>query len=154
FSEPSLQWSAAVFMIAASVPTLLYVRMGQGSFLALPKDRQTRLFLLIMAVATALIMLVLMREGTIPFQGALRPAFFTVVSYATSTGFTTIDWMPLGPFVQAVIFGLILIGGCTGSPAGGIKIMRLQLLLHIVLRQLHRLLSPRAAVPLRYDGQP
>jgi trk system potassium uptake protein TrkH len=141
-------------MIAASAPILLYVRMGQGSFLALARDRQLRAFLLLIAVATALVVLVLTRDGSVAVQSVLRPAFVTVASYATSTGFITIDWMPLGPFVQALIFGLILIGGCTGSPAGGIKIMRLQLLVHLVLRQIHRLLAPRAAVPLRYDGQP
>jgi trk/ktr system potassium uptake protein len=154
FSNPGLQWSAGLFMIASSAPILLYVRMGQGEFLALFRDRQLRVFLLLILAATALIVLVLTSEGYISVANALRPAFVTVASYASSTGFTTVDWMPLGPFVQALIFGLILIGGCTGSPAGGLKIMRLELLMQLVIRQIHRLLSPRAAVPLRYEGQP
>jgi len=154
FSEPGIQWSAALFMTAASVPFLLYVRMGQGDFLALAKDGQLRLFLLVMLVATVAIVSVLTAEGFTSLRNALRPAIVTVASYASSTGFVTVDWMPWGSFVQAVIFGLILIGGCTGSPAGGLKIMRLQILLHLMTRQIHRLLSPRAAVPLRYAGEP
>lgn len=154
FSEPGVQWTAAVFMIAAGVPFLLYVRMGQGEFLALAFDGQLRIYLLLILAATALVVAALTAEGYVTIGNALRPAFVTVASYATSTGFTTVDWMPWGPFVQAVVFGLILIGGCTGSPAGGLKVMRLQILLHLVIRQLRRLLTPRAAVPLRYGGQP
>jgi trk system potassium uptake protein TrkH len=106
-----------------------------------------------MLMAIIAIVSVLTAEGFTSLRNALRPAIVTVASYASSTGFVTVDWMPWGSFVQAVIFGLILLGGCTGSPAGGLKVMRLQILLHLMTRQLHRLLNPRAAVSLRYGGE-
>jgi trk system potassium uptake protein TrkH len=152
FSDSAIQWTAAVFMIAASAPFLLYARMGRGEFLAQVRDPQLRAFVVLLAVVTALLVLILVGAGTLGLQGAFRAVALSVISFATTTGFVTQDWSSWGTLAGSTIFMLALIGGCSGSPSGGLKMMRVQILLLLMLRQLRRLMSPRAVIPLRYGG--
>jgi trk system potassium uptake protein TrkH len=153
FSDPAIQWTALVFMIASAAPFLLYARMGQGEFLALARDPQLRSFVIVLIVVTVFLTLTLIGTGKLGPQGAFRAVAVSAASFATTTGFVTADWGSWGPLAGSTIFLLAVIGGCSGSPAGGLKMMRVQILLRLTLRQIRRLMSPRAVIPLRYNGQ-
>lgn len=152
FQDPAIQWTAGAFMIAGSLPFFLYVRTGQGEFFAILKDHQVRFFLAVIASAAVAIILVQSLSG-VPVEAAVRPAVVTAISFASSTGFTTADLNPGGAIVQSLIFALLVIGGCSGSPAGGMKIMRLQILAQVLFRQLKRLGAPRAVFTLKYESR-
>ena len=77
-----------------------------------------------------------------PFWSVLREVSFNVVAIATSTGYTTEDFSAWGGFAVAVFFILLLLGGCTGSTAGGIKMFRVHVLSATLYIQLRRLIQP------------
>jgi trk system potassium uptake protein TrkH len=89
------------------------------------------------------------------FGRALRPAVFDVVSSLTTTGYaaggTTTDTLPV--IVPVLLMGLMLIGGATGSTAGGMRLLRLVVFFKLAGRELSRLSYPHGVVRLRYAGQ-
>jgi trk/ktr system potassium uptake protein len=88
-------------------------------------------------------------EGPAGLGQALVDAAFTVGSISTTTGFCTEDYTAWPPACKFVLLGLMIIGGCSGSTAGGIKFRRLAILLKYMLRELKRLPRPQAVIPLR-----
>jgi trk system potassium uptake protein TrkH len=84
---------------------------------------------------------------------AFRYGTFQVFSALTTTGFTTAsfwDWMGFIPFLLII---LAFIGGCSGSTAGGMKIIRTILLYRQAVREIRRLIHPHAVLPIKYGGQ-
>lgn len=74
---------------------------------------------------------------------------FAIISLATTTGFVSEDFSLWPFFVPVVIMLGAVIGGCSGSTGGGIKVMRFMLLRKQVQRELHRLLHPQAVVRVK-----
>jgi trk system potassium uptake protein TrkH len=119
------------------------------------RDTQTRAFVLLVAMATALTTLVLFLTGTYDsIAESLRYAAFEVVSVFTTTGFGIADFSlwPLALPVALIFLGLI--GGCAGSSAGGIKVIRFVVLFKQVGIHIHRLIHPQAIRRMKVDGQP
>jgi trk system potassium uptake protein TrkH len=119
------------------------------------RDTQTRAFVLMVAVAIALTTIVLFATGTYDsLAQALRYAAFQVVSVFTTTGYSIADFShwPLALPVLLIFAGLI--GGCAGSSAGGIKVIRIVVLFKQVGIHIHRLIHPAAIRRMKVDGQP
>src|SRR5262249_9131419 len=75
---------------------------------------------------------------------ALRHAAFATASVTTGTGFAAVDYTRWGGFPLAILFFLTFVGGCAGSPAGGLKIFPVRVLFATVRLQVIRLLPPHA----------
>jgi trk system potassium uptake protein len=87
------------------------------------------------------------------FWDSIRYATFQAVSYTTTTGFATADvylWPGTLPLLLILVSGL---GGCAGATTGGFKIIRVYLVTKQGLRELQRLIHPRAVVPLKFGGR-
>jgi trk system potassium uptake protein TrkH len=84
----------------------------------------------------------------------LRDSAFTVSSVVTTTGFATADYEHWPHLSQAVLFAAMFVGSCAGSTAGGLKVVRLVLLLKHALLQLVRLIHPRQVTVLKLDRRP
>lgn len=84
---------------------------------------------------------------------ALRRGIFHVVSVATTTGFTT-DAFYLWPgFLPVLLIFLSFIGACTGSTGGGMKVVRVLLLVKQGLREIKRLIHPHARIAVKVNGK-
>jgi trk system potassium uptake protein TrkH len=84
---------------------------------------------------------------------ALRLAAFNVVSVVTTTGYATADYTQWGNLMIGLFFGLMFVGGCTGSTSGGMKIFRFQVMIRMLQSQFLRLLYPRGVFPRVYAGR-
>lgn len=89
-----------------------------------------------------------------PPGDALLAAGFAVVSVVTTTGYVVEDWSAWGEPMVPLFLVLTVVGGCTGSTAGGIKIFRFEILWLAARIQLAALFSPRQVASPRYDGRP
>lgn len=87
------------------------------------------------------------------FGIALRDSFFQVSSIITTTGYATVDFDKWPTFSKVILFALMFIGGCAGSTAGGIKNIRIVVLLKSIRREFYRILHPRAVIPIKVDGK-
>lgn len=84
----------------------------------------------------------------------LRDSTFTVVSILTTTGFATADYERWHVLPQALLLCAMFVGACAGSTSGGLKQVRLVLLIKHALLQARSLIHPRRVAVLRFDGRP
>jgi trk system potassium uptake protein TrkH len=110
---------------------------------------ETRLFTAITLAAIWLITLDLyFTDHYDTMADSLRYTSFQVVSIITTTGFGTADFDAWPHFARLMLVSLMIIGGCAGSTAGGIKAVRLYVVIKYAGNQLRRLVRPRLVQPL------
>lgn len=148
-----IEMIAVVFMIMGSITLLLFTRFLHGDFLPLWRDSQVRLYLLLITIASGFMGLWLWGTDKYDFLNSLRYGTFTVVSIASTTGFTIADSDTWGSFALIFIFLLMFVGGCTGSTAGGIKIFRYQILFKAAKEQIFQLRRPHGVFVPLYNNQ-
>ncbi|HEY0835387.1 MAG TPA: TrkH family potassium uptake protein [Azospirillum sp.] len=153
FENPVLHWLATVFMLAGSLPFVLYVRTLTGQSDALWRDRQVRSLLAFLAAVILPLALWLTWRSDHAFLDALRLVAFNVVSVVSTTGYALTDYSLWGNLSVAVFFGLTFIGGCTGSTAGGMKIFRFEVMAVLLRTHFLHLLYPRGVFPRQYGNR-
>jgi trk system potassium uptake protein TrkH len=145
---------AIVFMIAGGVNFAFYWLVVRDRERIWPQAAEVRAFLAIMLAATALVTATLIASDQASgFGDALRASAFTVVSLTTSTGFTTADYDLWHDFARMLLLVLMFVGGCAGSTAGGMKVIRIMLLARSAGQEVQRQLRPRAVQVLRVRGR-
>ena len=100
-------------------------------------------------IFSAFALLVWVNAGELQWTENLRDSLFYAVSLGTSTGFGTSDYMAWMPAAQVMLLVLMLIGGMSGSTAGGMKVLRLQVVFRYAFRELLRARHPKAVIPIR-----
>jgi trk system potassium uptake protein TrkH len=151
--SPAAQWVGVTFMIAGAVPFLLYVRAARGDWSVL-RDRQVRVMLLVLLLATVVITAWLRLTVDRPLAEAFRAAAFNVTSVMTTTGFASEDYGLWGPLPVGIFFYLMFVGGCAGSTSGAIKIFRFRVLLIVLGEYTYRRFLPHMMAQRTYDGRP
>ncbi len=154
FNSSSIDYAATFFMIASSLPFLLYLRAVRGNLKPLFSDGQVKWFLSIVATSIAFVFIHLIITQGMGVLDALRYASFNTVSVITGTGYATADYSLWGGFILALFFFLMCVGGCAGSTTCGIKIFRFQVLHEISKAQIKKLLMPHAVLRPYYNGKP
>ena len=104
--------------------------------------------MLTVTIATLLAHDVFARTGDAFMQGAVQ-----VVSIATTTGFTTTDFALWPAFLPVMLILVSTAGGCAGSTAGGMKIIRMTLLYKQGAREISKLVHPNALIPVKLGGK-
>jgi len=149
------QYIVIIFMfIAGSNFTLAYFAF-HGRFKVIWRDEEFRYYLGFTLFFSLIIASALFAFNDISIERAMRESLFQVVSIMTTTGFVTADylkWMP--PFTWVILFIIMFFGGSAGSTGGGIKIVRILLLLKNSQLELKRLIHPRAIIPVRFNRHP
>ena len=101
-----------------------------------------------------LVSLTLYLSGAYPdLSEAFRYGSFQVISVMTTTGFTTANFWEWTGFLPTFLIFIAFIGGCAGSTAGGMKVIRVILLYRQSAREIRRLIHPNAIIPVRIGGQ-
>ena len=119
------------------------------------RDAEFRGYLALVGAGTLLVTLLLVDDG-MGLGRALRSALFNVVTLGTSSGFGNAtgegsagDFGSWGPGPQMILLLFLVFGGCTGSTAGGVKVMRLRIGISHAYRTLRSFRRPRAVLPVR-----
>ncbi|AKS40707.1 TrkH family potassium uptake protein [Wenzhouxiangella marina] len=155
FDSALIDWLVVFFVFVASLNFALhYLALRRATAQVYLRDPELKLFAGLLVVISLLITVLLWQHDIHQsFWSALRYATFQAVSYTTTTGFATADvylWPGTLPLLMILISGL---GGCAGATTGGFKIIRVYLLTKQGLRELQRLIHPRAVVPLKFGGR-
>ncbi|HKU94236.1 MAG TPA: TrkH family potassium uptake protein [Vineibacter sp.] len=153
WQSPAIEWIAVVFMILGALPFVVYVGLVRGNRQML-RNSQVWTLLAFCAVVIALLAGWLVATGRYGIADALRHAAFNVVSVVTTAGFASADYALWGNLAIGVFFGLLFVGGCTGSTTGGIKIFRFEVMARLLRSYFLQLLYPRGVFPRVYGGRP
>lgn len=154
FDSAPIEAIAVIFMLLGATNfSIHYLAFRDQSLLAYWRNMEVRTFLLVVLSAIILVTLVLyFGEGYDRLPPDLRNATFEVVSVITSTGYGTVDFSAWPDFLPVFLIFTSFIGGCGGSTAGGLKVMRVILLVQMGYREIRRLIHPRALFSVRIDN--
>jgi trk system potassium uptake protein TrkH len=141
-----------VFMALAGANFALHYAALRGHVLTYLRDRE---FLFYAAVILTLsIGLTLLLTNGLGTATALRQAMFQVISIQTTTGFVTANFDAWPVIARMALLVLMFLGGCGGSTAGGMKNVRIVVLIKHAGTEMRRMLHPRAVIPVRLGSQP
>ncbi|WHZ38194.1 TrkH family potassium uptake protein [Sagittula sp. MA-2] len=150
FDSAFLEYTATLFMLLGGLPFAWYIRVALKGRVA--SEQVTHLVIFVLGISVLLtIWLVSVSEK--PLETAFREVVFNVVSVVTTTGYATADYTTWGTFSVAVFFALTAVGGCTGSTAGGAKMMRWIVFFRLSATQIRTVHSPHAVIVARYEGR-
>ncbi len=154
YDSLAIELIIAFFMFLAGGNFALYYLASQKGIKKIWQDSEFRLYLAIALFSTVSIAAILFLGPGLGPAAALRDALFTVVSIMTTTGFATADFDQWPGATKFILLALMLIGGCAGSTAGGMKVVRLLILFKDAAWSLLRAVHPRAVATLKIDGKP
>jgi trk system potassium uptake protein TrkH len=155
FNSPAIEAVAIAFMLLAGISFNLHFAAWQafrvGGYL---RNTQTRVFLGVVAILIAAITVTLYQTGAKEtLMDALRVAAFEVASVVTNTGFGVEDFSLWPLALPVVLIFASIMGGCAGSTAGGMKVVRFVIVGKQGVAQIRKLIHPRAVLPIRLDGR-
>lgn len=153
FTSPAIHYIIIVFMFLAGVNfTLLYMGFtGKVKHLFRNEEFKVYSINILILGTVASVGLYLFHESNLEL--AIRNGFFQVISIITTTGFITDNYLLWPNFLTFLIFALFFSGGSTGSTSGGIKMMRLIVLIKNSFLELKRQLHPTAVIPVRFNNR-
>ncbi len=153
WDSPYIQYVITIFTFIAGANFTLSYSAIAGKFERVYKDEEFKYYFLFVLIFTAIIFGGLLLTTGLGIEQAFRDALFQVVTVMTTTGYATSDYMTWTPILTYVLFALFFFGGCAGSTGGGIKIMRIVLLMKNSYYELRRMLHPNAVIPVRFNGR-
>ena len=152
FNSAYIDGVITVFCALFGVNFALFYFMILGDFKSILKNEELRTYILLIAAATAAIMLNI--HSLYPTIGkSFRYAVFQVVTVITTTGYSTADFAQWPMFSKAVLMKLTVIGACASSTGGGIKVSRLLVGIKCVKREIVQLAHPKSVGIIRIGGK-
>ncbi len=160
FNSPAIEGIAIVFMLLAAInfglhfQTVRLMRNKHHSFNLKHywQDEEFQFFLSIIASISVLTIITLYLATSMGWIGSFRQGLFEVVSIATTTGFATADFANWPAMLPFLLFSAAFIGGCAGSTGGGMKVVRVLIVLKQGLREVRRLIHPNAVIRVKLGG--
>lgn len=160
FPSPVIQWILVLFMFFAGVNFVLHYRFLSGDFGIYRRSTEFLAYAGLLAAGGAVIVSVLILGGVFPLhcladmEQIVRAAMFQLVSICTTTGFVSENYIGWPALSLGVLLLFTFMGASTGSTAGGVKILRMVVLVRLIYEEIFRLLHPRSVRGLKIDGQP
>ncbi|MFM7502768.1 MAG: TrkH family potassium uptake protein [Betaproteobacteria bacterium] len=151
----AIELVAMLFMALSGISFLRYfVVLRSLSLKPISSDYEIRAYLSLLMTASIVVTLILIIEEVESDWGkALRLASFHVVSLATTTGYASTDYALWPSFIPALLLVLGCFASCAGSTGGGIKMIRVLLLIKQARRELVRIIHPRVVNPVTLGQQ-
>lgn len=156
FDSTAIQAVAIIFMLLAGVNFALhFVAWRSLSLMPYIRDSEVKTYLLVLSVTAIITSVLLYLSHTTGDAGsALFKGVFQAVSIGTTTGFSIEPYYLWPGVIPVILLFSSFIGGCAGSTAGGIKVIRFLLLIKQGRREIQRLIHPNALIPIKVGGKP
>lgn len=142
-----------IFMVLSGINFSLYFMVFRKKYKDFLRDRELRLYLFFVISSVVMIVINLMITFKGDFFITMRDSFFQVASIMTTTGFSTVDYEQWPSFSKLILFFLMFIGGSAGSTAGGMKVIRILIILKLIKREVSKIFHPRALIPIKVGGK-
>jgi trk system potassium uptake protein TrkH len=155
FDSAVVDLIAVVFMFAAGVNFALHFAVWRERRLkSYLQDPEFVAFVRILGGLTIVVLVYLYAAGYYQSVGELLTrGLFQVVSIGTTTGFTTDDFSRWPGALPVLLLLSSFIGGCAGSTAGGMKVIRWLLMYKQGIREVMRLVHPSAEIPVKLGAK-
>ena len=132
-----------LFMFLSGINFALYFSLILGKGSVIRQNTELKVYTGIFVVATAIVVISLWGNHVESFGEALRYGSFEIAATLSTTGFANCDYMNWPMLAQMVIFLLMFSGGCAGSTAGGMKVIRMIIIFKQSIIEMKRMLRPK-----------
>ncbi len=150
FDSPTISIICTFFMIVAGINFALhFLGWNDKSLRNYLRDPECRFYLGWIAVGIVITVSYLYWSNTYNLSDSLLHGSFELVSILTTTGFGTADFSLWPTFLPFMLFLFAFMGGCAGSTAGGMKVIRVLLIYKQGMREIYRLIHPNAVFPIK-----
>ncbi len=155
FASNSVNLIAMLFMLLSGLNFALHFTAFRSRNLAVYlRDPEAQVYFGLVLAVLAVSVAMLLGHGVFErFSDNLIQGAVQVVSIATTTGFTTTDFSLWPSFLPIMLILVSTAGGCAGSTAGGMKIIRMVLLYKQGAREISKLVHPNALIPVKLGGK-
>ncbi|WNO09160.1 TrkH family potassium uptake protein [Teredinibacter sp. KSP-S5-2] len=113
------------------------------------KDPEFKFYVSMIGIGLVICVGYLLTTNIYPVEEALIKGSFELISILTTTGFAVTDFSIWPSFLPFLIFMFAFMGGCAGSTGGGIKMIRVLLMIKQGMREIYRLIHPNAIIPIK-----
>jgi trk system potassium uptake protein TrkH len=152
YHSPWIDWVCTVFMLLAGLNFSLFFQLLKGKYRNVLANSEARAYGGIILVSVIIVTGAILPQS--PSLGtAIRQAFFQTASILTTTGLAAADHKLWPPLAQGVLFFLMFIGGCSGSTAGGIKIIRYVVLVKQTGNEMKKIVYPKGVFNIQLNGR-
>jgi trk system potassium uptake protein TrkH len=154
YNDPYFDTVIIIFMLLAGINFSLHYKMIRGDIAIFGKDPEFRVFVGLVALFS--IVVTLDTYGSV-YQGlseAFRYALFQVSSIITTSGFVTADYDLWPALSKKILLLCMFLGAMAGSTGGGIKIMRIIVLVKLSYKELFQIIHPHAVTTVKLGGKP
>lgn len=153
------QWVITIFMFLFGINFNIYFLLALRKFKSAFSSQEMWVYsaLTVATISAVTISLIGKFDYTQGFWDALRVASFQTIASITTTGFsvipssTNVNYWP--EIAKWLLFLMMFVGGSAGSTAGGFKVSRVCLLGCGVKKEVRRLLRPRNANVVKFEGK-
>ena len=153
YHSPYIDYVISIFMFLSGVNFTLLLLMFNGKIKKFIHDAELKFYFICVSFFTIFIAVWLYQTTPMGVEEAFRKSLFQVISLQTSTGFATADYMLWPSILWGCLLIVMLIGACAGSTTGGIKCIRLVILLQVAKNEFKHILHPNAILPVRVNKQ-
>ncbi|MBR6008529.1 MAG: TrkH family potassium uptake protein [Clostridia bacterium] len=143
----------SVFMLLFGVSFTVYFRILARDFKQAFKNQELIVYFSLSAVAVTVIAFNIRPLYDNNLGQGFRYSFFQVSSIISTTGFSSADFDLWPNLSKIILFLLMIIGSCAGSTAGGLKVIRVVLLMKLTAREIGKAFSPRKIKVIKMDGK-
>lgn len=146
FDNGLIELVAVVFMLLAGANFALhFLGWRRVSLRPYLEDAEFRAYLINLTAVMLITVAYLYLNNVFAGIGTnVHHGLFQAVSIATTAGFTTAEYSAWPAFLTLMLLMASFIGGCAGSTGGGLKVVRILLLVKQGLREIRRLIHPNA----------
>ncbi len=154
FASPIIESVAMVFMLVSGINFgLHFLVWRRRNPIHYFQDAEVRMYLLVLT-SVAIIVCWILYTSPMPGVSPIRDGLFQTISVATTTGFTTQNFSTWPNAAPVLLLFAAFAGGCAGSTAGGIKMIRVLMIYLQGLREVQRLIHPHGIFPIKLNNAP
>lgn len=154
FDSPLILVVCIVFMIFSGINFALHFSAWHNkAIMHYLKDAECKFYLNCLLIGSLVTVGYLLLLSYYNFTDSLLNGVFEFVSILTTTGFGVADYSQWPTFLPFMLLLFAFMGGCGGSTAGGMKVMRVMLICKQGIRELNRLIHPNAVIPIKVGGK-
>ncbi len=148
------QYIITLFMFLSGVSFIVYYYIVKLNFRKVKHNEELWFYIGTTVICGTLATCILLTKTDKPIEPAFREGFFQVISIITTTGYVTTDYLYWPKATLVLIFILLFAGGCTGSTAGGIKMVRHLVVLKNIRNVTQKLVHPNIITQIKLNNKP
>ena len=153
FDSPAAEIIIGVFMALFGVNFSIYYYILRRNWGAVKHNSELWTYLAMMLVSSVVIAVNILPMYGHNFFTSLRYSFFQVSSIMTTTGYATADFDLWPQLSRTLLTALMLVGASAGSTGGGLKVVRMQLLVKSGVREIRHTVHPKSVNTIKLDGR-